>query len=152
MNELDRVKKTMETYIEDSRTLNYEKTISVVHPDGRMFIGDDGISKNLYEHWKVGFAKHLEKTTPEEFSKRMNFEIQSIQVDGSIARVKIKCGRWTDYHSLALKDSPIIDRSLPREPLRVGSAPSSFLANPTASRQCLVQGVSKFVSLHIPHD
>ncbi|MFX1254154.1 MAG: hypothetical protein ACFFCZ_21255 [Promethearchaeota archaeon] len=53
---------------------------------------------------------------------------------------------------LALKGSPIIDRSLLREPLRVDSAPSSFFANPTASRQCLVQGASKVVPLNISHN
>lgn len=102
MNHFDLVKKVIETYIEGSKRLNYEMATSVVHPEGRMFLGNEWVSKNLYEHWKTDFARHREKYTPEEFYEMSNDEILSIEIDGTIARAKVTSGRWIDYHSLIL--------------------------------------------------
>jgi hypothetical protein len=102
MSEYNRVKETIETYIMGSRQLDYEKTISVVHPDGRMFIGQENISKNLYEHWKKGFPKQIERYGHERFYDMYKVDIVSIEVNGTIAYAKISSGNWVDYHGLVL--------------------------------------------------
>lgn len=100
MNHFDQVKKTIETYIEGSKRLDYEMVTSVVHPDARLFLGNDDVSKNLYEHWKTDFERHRKNYSPEEFYKMWDDKILSIEVAGSIAYAKISSGRWIDHHSL----------------------------------------------------
>ena len=104
MKRFNQVKKTIETYIEGSKRLDYDMVTSVVHPDARLFAGNDDLSKNLYEHWKTDFARHRERYSPEEFSNMWGdkIEILSIEVDGSIARAKLTSGWWIDYYSLVL--------------------------------------------------
>ncbi|MFX0092642.1 MAG: hypothetical protein ACFFBD_12840 [Candidatus Hodarchaeota archaeon] len=57
-----------------------------------------------------------------------------------------------DLPNIVLRIPQFCNQSLLREPPRVDSSPSTFLANPTASRQCLVQSLPTFISLKISHD
>ena len=98
--EEENVRKAMEIYIEGSRRLDYDKMIESVHPDARLFIGNQSKSKNLYEHWKQGMDR-FKDTDKEEYYKNTIIEILSIQVEGTIANVKLNYNSWYyDFHNL----------------------------------------------------
>ncbi|MGC9781416.1 MAG: nuclear transport factor 2 family protein [Candidatus Heimdallarchaeota archaeon] len=94
------VRKTMEIYIEASRWLDYDKVISVVHPDAQLFIGNTSESKNLYKHWKQGLER-FKDIDREEYNKNTKIEILLIEVEGTIANVKLNYNsRYYDFHNL----------------------------------------------------
>ncbi len=106
------VRKTMEVYIEASRWLDYDKVISVIHPDARLFIGNAAKSKNLYEHWKQGLER-FKDIDREEYYKNTKIEILSIEVEGTIANVKLNYNsRYYDFHNLIKIDEEwkIVDK------------------------------------------
>ncbi|MCK5046152.1 MAG: nuclear transport factor 2 family protein [Candidatus Heimdallarchaeota archaeon] len=112
ISEYDNVKKTMEIYIEGSRRLDYDKKISVVHPDARLFISEELKSKNLYEHWLKG-QDRFKDTDRDEYYKKTTIEILSIEIEGKIASVKLNYNNWYyDFHNLIKIDSDwkIVDK------------------------------------------
>jgi len=112
ISEYDNVKKTIEIYIEGSRRLDYDKVITVVHPDARLFIGDEQTSKNLYEHWLQGLDR-FKDTDLDEYYKKTKIEILSIEVVGTIASVKLNYNNYYyDFHNLIKigNDWKIVDK------------------------------------------
>ena len=102
----------MEIYIEGSRRLDYETVISVVHPDGRLFISEEQTSKNLYDHWLKGLDR-FKDTDRDEYYKKTTIEILSIEVEGKIASVKLNYNNWYyDFHNLIKIDNDwkIVDK------------------------------------------
>jgi len=95
----DEVKDIMDTYLKSVRTLDFKLMRSVAHKDGRIFIGNESTSKNLHDHWADDeqLFKDVERV---KFLKNMKVEILSIEVEGTIANVKMKMGGWYDFHNL----------------------------------------------------
>ena len=95
----DEVKDVMDIYLKSVRTLDFKLMRSVAHKDGRIFIGGRSTSKNLHDHW----ADDERMFTDEErvkMLKRMSVDILSIEVEGTIANVKMRMGGWYDFHNL----------------------------------------------------
>ena len=95
----DEVRDVMGIYVKSGRTLDFKLMRSVAHKDGRIFIGGRSTSKNLHDHW----ADDERIFTDEErvkMMKTMELEILSIEVEGTIANVKMRMGGWYDFYNL----------------------------------------------------
>jgi len=100
ISEFKKLKDTINTYIEGSRELNYEKMISVVHPDARLFLGNVETSKKLYEHWKPDPVRFPDEKSKKEWYNKAIIKILSIQIEGTIASVKLQFANWYyDFHN-----------------------------------------------------
>ncbi|NHJ40181.1 MAG: nuclear transport factor 2 family protein, partial [Asgard group archaeon] len=93
------VMKVVDTYFKSVRTLDFKLMRSVAHNDGRIFLGNTSTSKNLHDHW-ADDDELLTDTNRVETLKKMKLELLTLQVDGTIAFVKIRMGNWLDYHIL----------------------------------------------------
>ncbi|MHA1309002.1 MAG: nuclear transport factor 2 family protein [Candidatus Heimdallarchaeota archaeon] len=95
----DEVKDVMDTYMRSFRTLDFKLMRSVAHKDGRIFLGNTSTSKNLHDHWaddeRIFTDEERVKTL-----KNMKVDILSIEVEGTIANVKMRVGGWYDFHNL----------------------------------------------------
>ncbi len=100
MTEFEKLKKAISTYIEGSRELDYEKMISVVHPDARLFLGNVETSKKLYDHWKPDHVRFPDEKAKKEWYDKAIIKILSIQIEGTIASVKLQYANWYyDFHN-----------------------------------------------------
>ncbi len=95
----DEVKEVMDTYLKSVRTLDFKLMRSVAHKDGRIYIGNESTSKNLHDHW-ADDERQFTGEEREKMIKRMKVDILSIEVEGTIANVKMKMGGWYDFHNL----------------------------------------------------
>ncbi|MHA1187724.1 MAG: nuclear transport factor 2 family protein [Candidatus Heimdallarchaeota archaeon] len=95
----DEVKDVMDTYLKSVRTLDFKLMRSVAHKDGRIFLGNESTSKNLHDHWADDERLFADEERV-KFLKRLKVEIFSIEVEGTIANVKMKMGGWYDFHNL----------------------------------------------------
>jgi len=93
------VKQVMENYVKSVETLDFELMRSLAHEDGRIYIGNTSTSKNLHDHWK-GDEERFKTMDIDEWKKKLSVKILSIQVEGTIANVKIRMGNWYDFHNL----------------------------------------------------
>jgi len=112
ITEYENVKKTMEIYIEGQRRLDMNLLETVVHPDARLFISDEQISKNLFEHWSAGLDR-FKNTDMDEYYKKTSITILSIDIIGKIASVKLNYNNWYyDFHNLIKigNDWKIVDK------------------------------------------
>lgn len=97
-DKLDSVKKVLETFLEGTKRLDYAMMTSVVHPDARLFLGEESESKRLYDHWKdcSTFTKEEKKNYFDSFLSA----ILSVEVEGTIARAKLRMNNWVDFLTL----------------------------------------------------
>jgi hypothetical protein len=84
---------------------------SVAHQDGRIFIGNTSTSKNLHDHW-ADDDELLKDANRVSALKKMELELLTLQVEGTIAFAKIRIGGWLDYHILVktLKGWKLVDK------------------------------------------
>jgi len=74
--------------------------ISVVHPDARLFLGNVETSKKLYEHWKPDPVRFPDEKSKKEWYNKAIIKILSIQIEGTIASVKLQFANWYyDFHN-----------------------------------------------------
>ena len=100
ISEIEKLKDAINTYIEGSRELDYEKMISVVHPDAGLFLGNVETSKKLYEHWKPDPERFGDEKARKEWYDKAIIKILSIQIEGTIASVKLQYADWYyDFHN-----------------------------------------------------
>ena len=95
----EEVKEVMDIYLKSVHTIDFKLMRSVAHKDGRIFIGNELSSKNLHDHW-ADDEKIFEDKDRVQFLKNLHIEILSIEVEGTIANVKLRMGGWFDFHNL----------------------------------------------------
>ncbi|MHA1212173.1 MAG: nuclear transport factor 2 family protein [Candidatus Heimdallarchaeota archaeon] len=96
---IEEVKKVIDTYFTSFRTLDFKLMRSIAHPDGRIFLGNTSTSKNLHDHW-ADDDELLNNPSRVKALKNMELKLLALQVDGTIAFAKIQIGSWLDYHNL----------------------------------------------------
>lgn len=113
---LKEIRKTLDIYIDGSRRLDYDRMISVVHPDARLYYGGNEKSRLLYEHWK-GTPEHLKEVNLDDYYNKTRIEICSIEAESTIGFAKVIFHtffdyKYIDYHTLikVQNDWKIIDK------------------------------------------
>ena len=100
ITEIEQLREAIETYIQGSRELDYSKMVSVVHPDARLFLGNEETSKNLYIHWKPDPVRFGTEEAKRDWYEKAIIKILSIKIEGTIANVKLQFADWYfDFHN-----------------------------------------------------
>jgi hypothetical protein len=129
----DNIKRTLETFVDGLRTLNYDKISEVFYEDGLSIGLQNGeISWVARDHWRE-MREQIVKAGKNPVDEWGRFEIQSLEIVGNAASVivNIQFGdgevikeKYVDfYHMLKVDDKWRIVNKIYPSPNSLGTAP-----------------------------